>query len=1045
MQDSPSIAVTVTSGVKGYYYYTDGNSSNVSFDVSGKSYQAIVSGAEDYLYNVKVDSSHQYLHVRVIDYAGNISVPTVFKIPFCYVVYFDRNNPNPAYSTEHSLPDRTRSTVQGEMLPQAIPVGVSKALNENKYTRYGYTFQGWSKVPGNNNPVNFANKQVVKDLAPEGKSITLYAVWKPNVHRIIYDKNFSNAELHGAASVERAFDTVVDTGKTTHYVTRPGWTFVGWSWIDGNVNASRDTKDYQPSGGMWRPGTLYLWKDHDITLYAIMNRDLTLKLAYDDVMRINSSEYYQMIWNFVTAFQFNSTSKDVTNTQIFTDAAKRTQGTYVLHFNGNDAPDDGAHATLHPMGGYTLEDGRVASTDLDTDLFVIRATRYFTGWYDKQPIDTGTAVGGSGSPETVTVSDTVGNKYTVTGDKDSVVVTTGSLPTDSDYRKITLYPHYTHTYVILPDATRHENRVEVDADGRKTGEKPDKFIGWFSRPQYVNGERTNNGGIYYGKAGQMIEVTSDMTDLNNRMELYPWFNIAPTIIESNLGELVHDSDLGDGFFEGQNLNYDQILALITSYDVDNPDEIGPSPYIEWNGLKSWLDLYSGPFSVSYPDQYRWLNLYELQMEEYLDAMDEANGWNLTAAEKTEILDHVNKELQNSANGNWFWPKVTGITYHPDDEVDSDRLDMNGNPYQKTKPAKYEQDEASVHSDGLLTDFSKVGKIVIHYEVTDNGAFTNAVRIIKGATNPAGGKFGVDSYITVGFDLVTYVNFNHPPRLSLVDTYMHADDTSITADNIVEWLHEKQEASDREDDKDRQPWWNVDKTSADIDKWLAIMRIYDITFEPAYYYQNKSHCDEVMKIKDIEELFKLKETDFETFRHINNFKVEYDTVDQWGKTASGYLWPWFDYEGSGQYPGVTNVPSTWKPGDSRPMLPGDQTRYIQSLEERTITVVIFNNEDDYDLITANTTVSEKLRYIDTPWLDTLSGNSYWGDNSTDPDTGIRYGYDEMKDTMSIKDRVKKSREEGVSQMPNGSYTGTMEGGQDDNSKKKTPITINDYTD
>jgi len=65
----------------------------------------------------------------------------------------------------------------GATQKQTLNCGSSVKLAKNAYTREGFTFAGWATTKGGK--VVYKNKATVKDLAKNGKSVTLYAVWKP--------------------------------------------------------------------------------------------------------------------------------------------------------------------------------------------------------------------------------------------------------------------------------------------------------------------------------------------------------------------------------------------------------------------------------------------------------------------------------------------------------------------------------------------------------------------------------------------------------------------------------------------------------------------------------------------------------------------------------------------------------------------------------------------------------------------------------------------------------------------------------------------------
>ncbi|MBR3223582.1 MAG: leucine-rich repeat protein, partial [Kiritimatiellae bacterium] len=65
----------------------------------------------------------------------------------------------------------------GAAQSQTVNCGAKTKLAANSYVREGFVFAGWAKKKGG--PVVYKNKASVKDLAKNGKTVTLYAVWKP--------------------------------------------------------------------------------------------------------------------------------------------------------------------------------------------------------------------------------------------------------------------------------------------------------------------------------------------------------------------------------------------------------------------------------------------------------------------------------------------------------------------------------------------------------------------------------------------------------------------------------------------------------------------------------------------------------------------------------------------------------------------------------------------------------------------------------------------------------------------------------------------------
>ncbi len=110
----------------------------------------------------------------------------------------------------------------GVMDVQTIPIGETHALTANGFTRSGFVFAGWALT--SNGEAKYFNCQTVKNLAGQGKTINLYAVWKANtaVARISFNAN-------GGSVAPQYWDVAKGASLSALPLpTRPGYTFVGW-------------------------------------------------------------------------------------------------------------------------------------------------------------------------------------------------------------------------------------------------------------------------------------------------------------------------------------------------------------------------------------------------------------------------------------------------------------------------------------------------------------------------------------------------------------------------------------------------------------------------------------------------------------------------------------------------------------------------------------------------------------------------------------------------------------------------------------------------
>lgn len=142
-------------------------------------------------------------------------------------------------------------------------------LNENKYTKEGYSFQGWSTK--NNGVVEFQDKAELKNLSSKnGDNITLYAVWEIKFYKITfldYDKSIIQQD-----KLEYNSKIILPENPT-----RKGYTFKNWdkelSTVKENltINALYDIDSYDISYKL-NGGTL----DEAPTNYNVESEDIII-------------------------------------------------------------------------------------------------------------------------------------------------------------------------------------------------------------------------------------------------------------------------------------------------------------------------------------------------------------------------------------------------------------------------------------------------------------------------------------------------------------------------------------------------------------------------------------------------------------------------------------------------------------------------------------------------------------------------------------------------------------------------------------------------
>ena len=114
----------------------------------------------------------------------------------------------------------------GSMSNMTCKVGTTYYLPENEFTKYGYTFEGWSLNSGTNNSVNYYDCSSVSNLSTvNGDTVTLYAVWKQvQYYYICFDSNGGEGYMSDQRCKYGEYVTL-----TKNAFTRSGYTFLGWA------------------------------------------------------------------------------------------------------------------------------------------------------------------------------------------------------------------------------------------------------------------------------------------------------------------------------------------------------------------------------------------------------------------------------------------------------------------------------------------------------------------------------------------------------------------------------------------------------------------------------------------------------------------------------------------------------------------------------------------------------------------------------------------------------------------------------------------------
>ena len=153
----------------------------------------------------------------------------------------------------------------GTMDEQVFTCGEAKKLSKNKYSRKGYTFIGWNTRKDGKGQ-SFTENQKVDSLCKEdGEVFELYAMWKGNPYRVIYDGNGAQS---GTVKTSKHVYGVESKLNANHF-KRKGFTFAGWNTRkDGKGKTYTDQSKVKTLTTKYN-GTVTLYAKWKATQYSI--------------------------------------------------------------------------------------------------------------------------------------------------------------------------------------------------------------------------------------------------------------------------------------------------------------------------------------------------------------------------------------------------------------------------------------------------------------------------------------------------------------------------------------------------------------------------------------------------------------------------------------------------------------------------------------------------------------------------------------------------------------------------------------------------------
>jgi uncharacterized protein (TIGR02145 family)/uncharacterized repeat protein (TIGR02543 family) len=468
----------------------------------------------------------------------------------------------------------------GTMDAQSIVSELNASLTENKFTRTGWTFDGWASTAAGT--VAYSDKSTYMMGTAD---VTLYAVWsqKP-AFKLIFNSNGGTGTMD-AQSIVSELNALLNENK----FTRTGWTFAGWSTTAAGMVLYSDKSTFTM-------GTA------DVTLYAVWSINkytVTFNVQGGTDVSAQIIEYDGLVTAPAApvreGYTFGGWYKEATCTNLWnfstghvaaavTLFAKWTVNDYTVTFN-----DQNATTRVSP-GTKTVT--FPAKTTGNLPAAPVKTGYIFGGW--------NTASDGSGSDftELTTIAGNItvyaiwkSYTYTVTFNGQNVVadqtsnvsspaVMVGTLPAPSaaGYRfegwftgingtglpflatttvteNSTVYAKWVRVYKVTYDANGGSGDVPVDGNNYQSGtivpilsgssiSKPNyTFAGWNTQADTL--------GTNFTSGGTFLMVSTDIV-------LYAkWHVAAPTIVTPfvNKNCPVNDSVTFTVVANGLNLNY----------------------------------------------------------------------------------------------------------------------------------------------------------------------------------------------------------------------------------------------------------------------------------------------------------------------------------------------------------------------------------------------------------------------------------------------------------------------------------------------------------
>lgn len=605
------------------------------------------------------------------------------------------------------------------------------------------------------------------------------------------------------------------------------------------------------------------------------------------------------------------------------------------------------------------------------------------------------------------------------------------------------------------------------------------FIGWFNVPQ--NEALDPNKTIYrLGDGGDKVTIEGTLRgvfDDKNNMTLYAWYDKKPIFINiydglffegqkvsytdllSMIGVWDYDKDIKNMTEE---IIEKYFKDLIKSIDDEINDAKEDLQYI----IEEKEDIESdGGDTSDYIEEITELREHLKKLLAKKDKIKEEYKKVKNDLKNIELEPTIAKIEYVKGNNGVATPSnatSSGIHTHDGDEhIDDYHIDEEANNGIKKAPkGDYDYDNMF-----LDTCSNSIGRVRVTYQVynepithkaywedwdedeLEDDLVEDTEEDIEEVEIP-----GTD--IALEYTRTYQINFNYNPLLRLQNMLYYAHTDFAPNGKLGEFVESRQALYDSEDLQDNLPWWNAGDDKKDkllhennsdtknkLQGTIEVVGISNITFDSAYENKHKEEVDNFKKdyeksINDntdithedlldlLDDIYALKystnDEDKELFSAIRSIGLTFDGYDQFGKYSSNKVSD--DASNMGVYTDKRPL------GYNKEFNGGYEVSYVEEYDpliyqndnERTVNLILVNPNTDKILISNR--VFDRIRYINSSYIDTLGTKSYWG------------VYKHKSRLESILNKTKDNNK-------NATYEGTYK----DKKGKEVNIKVYDYTD